>query len=85
MTQDSVWCQCKGARVERMLAWRHTVEHDTCRYGSIEQEKNGTHEAKFLTGWTCATAKAAVTCKRMRSRQCAEQTTRVREDMVKKM
>ena len=72
-------------RVERMLAWRHTVEHDACRYGSIEQEKKGMHEAKFLTCWTCTTATTANICKSMRSRRCSEQLTRVREDIAKKM
>ena len=56
-----------------------------CRKRSIEREKNGMHEAKFLTCWTCAIANAAATCKRMHSRQCVEQTTRLREDMVKKI
>jgi hypothetical protein len=48
-------------------------------------EKDGTHAAKCLTCCSCATANAAATCKRMRSRRCGEQTTRVREDIVKKM
>jgi len=57
-----------------MLAWRHTVKHDACRYGSIEQEKNGIHEAKFLTCWTCTTGTTGTICKRMRGD--GEQTMR---------
>ena len=42
-------------------------------------------EETAQTCWSSIATAAATTCKWMRSRRCGEQTTRVCEDIVKKM